>query len=219
MAQKLCDSGCFGASGAEYLRCATANLHEWKLRGEEVTAKMINNCELRLGDRQRSRSKKSKKSSKSRGVSRRKSEDNVLSSLRTAQYLAKTVAIAQKVKAKRSEEEEADESPERGESPTSIERSREEKRLKEEALRAMLQKSPSPPDNISIASENRAHALKNAVIQRWPTDSVSTASESGSDDSVDMCSYNDETSSSEEGDDAFQRIPQFGLRGRMHTKR
>ncbi|CAB9511817.1 Receptor-type guanylate cyclase gcy [Seminavis robusta] len=49
LARKLCDSGCFGVAGYEYLRSATANLHEWKLKGEEVTAKMIERCESKLG--------------------------------------------------------------------------------------------------------------------------------------------------------------------------
>ena len=50
LAQKLVDSGCFGVAGHEYLRCATANLHEWKVNGEAITAKMIESTKTRLGN-------------------------------------------------------------------------------------------------------------------------------------------------------------------------
>ncbi|CAB9524169.1 Receptor-type guanylate cyclase gcy [Seminavis robusta] len=48
LASKLTDSGCFGYSGCEYLRCATENRNEWKVKGKEVTARMIDEIETEL---------------------------------------------------------------------------------------------------------------------------------------------------------------------------
>jgi hypothetical protein len=41
LATKLRDSGCYGVSGDEFLSYATSNLEEWKLRGHEVVASMM----------------------------------------------------------------------------------------------------------------------------------------------------------------------------------
>jgi len=48
LAQKLCDSGCFGASGHQYLRDAKSNLREWKLKGESICNQMFGKMEMKL---------------------------------------------------------------------------------------------------------------------------------------------------------------------------
>ena len=51
LAQKLIDSGCFGASGYEYLKNATENRTRWQLEGQQISEQMIAEFEKKIENR------------------------------------------------------------------------------------------------------------------------------------------------------------------------